>query len=378
MDKAPRILARAQELAQKCETWADLSNLLFDPLEGEIVREFPDPAQRAEFRKTPVYGQLHRLVELKATETGLVAGARPKKSGKFVVRLPRSLHAALESEAEVEGTSLNQLVLAKLAVQLETLATGRIGGIIQAFGEVRDGFSADRVIADPKLNRKFLRRCRELGLSGTDYDLNWTLMNARKSGELSSLPKTKRYTVRGTDEFEYASELGVRHMQRTHGVSLDKIICDPELAEEFDHHAGLLAPGFTPLQYRWCALGLRKAGRLKGLGTKSRNQPPSLTELGSVRGLHLASVPECSGLYLFSAQRQPVFLGQTENLQHRIERHISVSSGRGLPEWLWAPGEGLDISLASMPGSSRTTRRVAGLLLVRELKPVLNYARRVA
>ena len=43
----------------------------------------------------------------------------PKEySGKFNVRIPRSLHAALVSEAEAEGVSLNQLVLAKLALHL--------------------------------------------------------------------------------------------------------------------------------------------------------------------------------------------------------------------------------------------------------------------
>lgn len=36
-------------------------------------------------------------------------------SGKFVVRLPRSVHARLAQLAEAEGVSLNQLVLARLA-----------------------------------------------------------------------------------------------------------------------------------------------------------------------------------------------------------------------------------------------------------------------
>ena len=46
-------------------------------------------------------------------------GATPQnKSGRFVVRLPVSLHAALEREAKAEGVSLNQLVVAKLAAQL--------------------------------------------------------------------------------------------------------------------------------------------------------------------------------------------------------------------------------------------------------------------
>jgi len=40
-------------------------------------------------------------------------------SGKFNVRVPKSLHAALASEAESEGASLNQLVVAKLAMHLQ-------------------------------------------------------------------------------------------------------------------------------------------------------------------------------------------------------------------------------------------------------------------
>jgi antitoxin HicB len=36
-------------------------------------------------------------------------------SGKFVVRIPKSLHAKLAREAEIEGVSLNQLALYKLS-----------------------------------------------------------------------------------------------------------------------------------------------------------------------------------------------------------------------------------------------------------------------
>ena len=38
-----------------------------------------------------------------------------------MVRLPISLHAALEREAAAEGVSLNQLVVAKLAAQLSSV-----------------------------------------------------------------------------------------------------------------------------------------------------------------------------------------------------------------------------------------------------------------
>jgi len=39
----------------------------------------------------------------------------PKVSGKFVTRLPKSVHAKLAESAKAEGVSLNTLVLAFVA-----------------------------------------------------------------------------------------------------------------------------------------------------------------------------------------------------------------------------------------------------------------------
>jgi site-specific DNA-methyltransferase (adenine-specific) len=375
MNKGAELLKRAKELAKKSDTWADFSNALFDPFDGELVQALPMQKDREAFRRTKEYKEIRELLREKMDKTGLVKGATPRKSGKFVVRLPRSLHAALESEAEIEGTSLNQLVVTKLAVQLDNLAGGRLASIIQAFGEVRDGYSVDRVIADPQLDRGFLRRCRELGLSGTDYDLNWALMNERKKGNLSHLPKTRRYTVREIDEFEYASELTVKFLQEKKNVSLDHIICDPELAEEFDRYAARLSPGFTPLQYRWAALGLRKAGRLGSKAVKD-DSLPELETLGKADSLRLERISEVGGLYLFSSEDDRVFLGQTDNLRHRMQRHMEVSAFRGLPDWLWnTKKKPLQVSVAELPGVTRSIRQRIEVVLVKNWQPLLNLGR---
>ncbi len=378
MTKARQILEKARRLAGECKTWADLSNALFDPVDGEVVRMFPTREQRAAFRKTTEYGRLHTLVEDKMKATGVVSGATPEKSGRFVVRLPRSLHAALEREAAEERTSLNQLVVAKLAARLDNLRGGRTGAMVQAFLETRQGFSADRVIADPKMDQLFLGRCRELGLSGTDFQLNWELMRARKDRDLSGVPATKRYTVRGTDEFEYASELAVRHLQLTKDASLDQVLCDPDLAAEFDKCASRLAPGFSPLQYRWAALGLRKAGRLKKLKQRVLDVP-DLEPAGEPESLRLEDMPEVGGLYLFSSSSTNVFMSQTSNLKHRLERHLCVSDLHGLPTWLWdVQGEPLQVSLAALPGVGKTIRQAMEMLLLNKYHPVLNFERKAA
>ena len=124
--------------------------------------------------------------------------------------------------------------------------------------------SSDRVVADPELNRRFLERARQLGAEGTDFQLNWTLFNARKAGIISLPTKTRRYTIAGKDEFEFATEMAISFIQRKlerelgRAVSLDKIICDPELADQFDKTAVLLAPDTVPLNIDGLCLACEK------------------------------------------------------------------------------------------------------------------------
>ena len=105
------------------------------------------------------------------------------------------------------------------------------------------------------------------------------------------------------DEYEYASEMAIRFLQRQvrqregRDVSLDKIICDPDLVAEFDTLAARLASGFNPIEYRWVALGLRKARRL----TPSTEvvEIPQLEELGITKVIRPSRLPAGQGLYPF-------------------------------------------------------------------------------
>jgi predicted HicB family RNase H-like nuclease len=122
MKNASQILIQARAIARSVKSWADLSNALFDPISGLITNAYPARAEREAFMQTEQYQKIRELLTRAIAAHGLVEGAAPKKSGRFVVRLPRSLHAALEREAAEEGVSLNHLVVAKLAAQLKDLA----------------------------------------------------------------------------------------------------------------------------------------------------------------------------------------------------------------------------------------------------------------
>lgn len=123
--KAERILQQARDIARSVESWADLSNALFNPIDGVVTTAYPLGAERKKFMRTREYKEIWKLVHDAMDRFGLEEGATPKKSGRFVVRLPQSLHAALEREAAEEKVSLNQLVVAKLATQLKAVVRSR-------------------------------------------------------------------------------------------------------------------------------------------------------------------------------------------------------------------------------------------------------------
>ena len=111
------LLTLARKLAETPGlTWVEANNAIYSP-GGPFARLFPTKEDRLAFQKSAERVQIDALID--SLPDPPVRSERKEYSGKFNVRLPKSLHAALASEAESEGVSLNQLVLAKLAVRLQ-------------------------------------------------------------------------------------------------------------------------------------------------------------------------------------------------------------------------------------------------------------------
>ncbi len=316
-------------------------------------------------------------------------GAEPTKSGKLLVRLPKSMHEALDAEAERESVSLNQLVVAKLAVQLAAVRERKpddtLPIVVQAYTEVRGRASEDRVVLDPELDAKFLARCRRLGAMASDFDLNWRLFFARKNGFTAHLPKAARFSLprEHVDHYQFASEMALRFVQKKEmehswrDISLDRVLCDPLLAAAFDEFASRLAPDFTPFEYRWGALALRKAGRYGK--DAAAVELPIFEDLGRTSALELTRVPAVQGLYLVQDGDQRLFLGETTNLRSRIGLHMKVSGHKMFPDWLYS-GNKRDTRLGVLPLPSirEGAIRVLEMKAIMSLAPLLNYPRTAA
>lgn len=118
--QAQELVRLARQLASKAANWAQVHNALFG-VGGEVSRRFPSEKQRLAFAKTPEYKKIWEIIENLQGEGDGWWTSLPRASnasGNISLRVPQALHAALMNEAEHEGVSLNQLCLAKLAVQL--------------------------------------------------------------------------------------------------------------------------------------------------------------------------------------------------------------------------------------------------------------------
>lgn len=211
-------------------------------------------------------------------------------------------------------------------------------GLLEAFRQINDGYSLDRVIADPDLNTALSEQCRLLGLPGEPRIWNHHLFNMRKRGQLAEIPTSRKTNIdwKVCDEFLFASEIAWKRMIDKGHKSLDEILCDPQLASEFDSIAASFAPNFVPLQYRWAALKLRKT--VKDARTRAKL-------LGDRKTLHLAdnfgeplqafnsawkAVPEKSGIYLVTRRddKQSLYLGEALNLKGRLRTQFGSSPAK--------------------------------------------------
>ncbi len=254
-------------------------------------------------------------------------GRKRLKESKVGDRLdgsPEPLKVDINGKPESKGTKEDSKTSRRKAVedyyrnQQEELT---YAGIIEAFQQTHNGYSADRVVADPELNREYVGYCQKIGVAGDAYSLNSLLFKLRKAGRLSAVKTRARttYSWEDVDAYMFASEIAWQQLiDEKVAKSIDQILCDPTIATQFDQKARQFAPGYEDLEYRWAALKLRKQA------TIARNQARVLKapRLGTkilVEDVKRKAVSNENGLYLVSSGSKKLHVGETTNLWERIK-----------------------------------------------------------
>lgn len=198
--------------------------------------------------------------------------------------------------------------------------------ITEAFRATHDGYSVDRLLADPVLNARFVEACRKEGLTGRPAQWNARLIALRKTGGLLELKAERRTEIPRDqlDPFLDAAEIALRRMLDVGYSGLDAILCDPWSASQFDYIASTIAPGFTAFQYRWAALHLRKeAAQRRPLARQALAEIErfEFVEPVPIDRLDLPQLGSIGLVYELIANRsQSVYVGETCHGRNRLGR----------------------------------------------------------
>jgi site-specific DNA-methyltransferase (adenine-specific) len=247
-------------------------------------------------------------------------------------------------------------------------------GVIEAFSRTHDGFSADRVVADPDLNSAFVDICRELGIAGDARAWNVLLFGQRKAGKLAHLKTTRTTTLswEDCDRYLFASEIALqRILDRENAASLDDILCDPALATKFDKVARRLAPKHSSFEYRWAALKLRKQAKFARSRGSILQLPKRLGKRQLISECHWGRIAETSGVYVLrdedAKSGSRLYVGEALNLRRRLTSQFGKKPLR--EEWTK-----IAKSIQTFPTETMAGEMLAWQSrLVSKYKPPLNF-----
>jgi site-specific DNA-methyltransferase (adenine-specific) len=208
-------------------------------------------------------------------------------------------------------------------------------GIVDAFKATHEGFSVDTVLADVALNNAFLETCERNGLCGDSVEWNRALLRIRKSGKLPRLTsRTRTFTAKDMDAYSFASEVALQQLSARCDATLDDVLCDPELAAQFDELAQSFSPGHSSFQYRWAALFLRKraiylkrqaVNHCQEWARRTIPQPKPIAEFDWRKY-------DRPGVYLLKSMKpQPLYIGESLfSLKNRIDQISQIPSWQKL------------------------------------------------
>jgi hypothetical protein len=249
-----------------------------------------------------------------------------------------------------------------------------------AYRSVHEGWSSDRLIADPDMDARFIQACWRLGAQAPQSWLNHLLMNARKRKILGKTEGAMRYHVDPAvmDQYLFASEFAARILQDRavaaggKRITVDHILCDPDWGREFDTLAKAISPGFTSLDYRWAAFAIRKAQSRAASDVVADN---SFVRLGRFDAIKSTQISAVAGFLWIRSSEIELYIGHSQNLKTQIERILDFRVDRllvDLPLFRSVGKTQWELGIFEQPNSSVTRRDPLKNGLVSKNKPRLN------
>jgi len=319
-----------QLLARIIRSCSSQGDIVIDPFSGSstTVAVAKKLGRRwLSFELSPEYAALGRVRLEKIREGDPLDGSPEPQVSAPSTADGRSLHSAKKTRKPIrqnlfEWTPTNE---------------DDVDAIIEAFESVHQGFSVDRVIADPVLVQAFLDACLATGIAMSSIELCRRLFSLRHQGRLAAVgietTQPTRFTWREQSAYRFASEMAWSQLSGEHAnLDLEDFFCDPELAHQFDQLAMRFAPGYRPLEYRWAAITLRKirVSYNDANVTDSGFDPlasETVLRVTSQSTADFSKVPEVAGCYsLADEDNQLVFIDEVQDLRTRLSQQFGPES----------------------------------------------------
>ena len=109
--KPKEVLAAALDVFHQKPSWVVFFRNILGQ-NGIVRRLYPTPAALAEFEKTDEYAEIQAMLTRLRADGEVLDAAEPCRV--ITVRMPKSMHEALKTEAYAYQTSMNQLCISKL------------------------------------------------------------------------------------------------------------------------------------------------------------------------------------------------------------------------------------------------------------------------
>lgn len=112
------VFRAAEEIFEQRPSWVTFFREVLG-VDGIVRQMYRTPEALAQFEQSPDYQKIqHMLAKLRENDADLPGGPR-EPTRVITVRLPKSLHESLKSEAHDRHTSMNKLCISKLLQQID-------------------------------------------------------------------------------------------------------------------------------------------------------------------------------------------------------------------------------------------------------------------
>lgn len=258
--------------------------------------------------------------------------------------------------------------------------------IVKAFARVHRGYSADRLLADPDLDKAFIDACRDLGINEPPAAVNRRLLRIRKATDLPNrLPRTSVEDPRDLRPFLITAELAFAQIGYRYEASYDDLISDPEIGAAFDALARRMGHEGSAVDYRLAALHLRK-----NIRSRSRAEQRELADLGvedlikrweavgPVAKVPIEDLPDNDGIFALSEPGRYLYLTRYPDLREGVERFRDPDVLSALKNRFWEPSlKNISLEII-LPVRNDLSLRLLELKALEVHRPIFNLLPKAA